>query len=140
MRDRRERRPVVRIRDQPGDLVGFLSNDVLVQKRGERQIGKCILRGNPFLEALRRNAGEPVAATRGRCLAEQRLEIAEYIAALSDRCTIHGQVRSGGEKSASSASVACPSSGPKAGSNLSPASPIFGQPAYRRLRRCGVRR
>ena len=119
VRDRRERRLIIRIRDQTGDLVGFVSDDMFAQKRGKRQIGKRILRGDPLLEALRRDGGEPVAAARRRGLAEQCLEIAEHRAAQSNRCAIHREAQ-GREKSASPASLACRSRGSKAGRNLSP--------------------
>ena len=69
MRDRRERRPVVRIDDQPGDFVGFVGNDVLVQKGGQRQIGKGILRGHALLDGSRRTPASPSPLRAGVALA-----------------------------------------------------------------------
>jgi hypothetical protein len=95
MRDRRKRHTVMRVDDQTRDFVGLVRNDVLLQKSGQRHIGERILRGDPFLAALRRNAGKLIAAAQRRGLAEQRLEIAEHVTALSDRRMIHGDARMG---------------------------------------------
>ena len=49
---------------KPGDFVVFVRHDGFVEKRGQRQVGKRILRGDAFLAALGRDAGELVAAAQ----------------------------------------------------------------------------
>jgi hypothetical protein len=47
------------------------------------------LRGNALLGALSRQARENVAAAQRRCLRQQRLEIGEGVAALTDGRALH---------------------------------------------------
>jgi len=105
MRDRCKSPLVMGLDDETRHLVGLVRNDVFVQKCRQRQIGERIVRGDPLLAALRRNAGQLIAAAQRRGLAEQRLEIAEHVAALSDRRAIHGEALID-RLSAASASVA----------------------------------
>jgi len=92
--------------DETRHLVGLVGDHLLVQKCRQRQIGKRVVGGDPFLAALGRNPGELIAAALRRGLAEQRLELAKHIAALSNRCTIHKEARIDRPRGAASASVA----------------------------------
>ena len=89
MRNRRKRRAVVGIDDEPRDFVGLIGNNCFVEERGKRQVGERILRGDAFLAGRRRNARELVAAAQRRRLGQQGLEIGEDIAACSDRGAVH---------------------------------------------------
>ena len=54
--DRRERRRVVAVDDQPGDLVGFVRNHRLGEERRERQVGQRHLRRDALGRAMPRRA------------------------------------------------------------------------------------
>ena len=82
--DGREGRCVVRVDDQPRDLVGLVGDDLLGEKMRERQIGECELGGDALLGGLRGDAGEHVAAAQRRGLGQQFAQVGEAVARVAD--------------------------------------------------------
>ena len=89
MRDRRKRRLIMGVDDEPRHLVGLVGNHLLGEEGRERQVGERELRRHALLAGLGRDAGEQVAAAQRRGLGQQRLEIGKRVAAglRSSRCT-----------------------------------------------------
>jgi len=89
MRNRRERRLIVAIDDEPRHLVGLIGDHVLQQESTQRQVGECELRGHALLAGLGRNAGQQVAAAQRRGLGQQRRQIGKRVALSADRRGVH---------------------------------------------------
>ncbi len=77
--DRREGIGVVLVDDQPGDLVIFIRNDRLVEKRLQRQLGQRHLRRDPFLGVLGGDPGQDIAGAQRRRLRHQIAQIGEAV-------------------------------------------------------------
>ena len=89
MRDRRESSFVVPVENEPGDLVVFVGDERLQQKRPQRQVGQAMAGRHPFFRRPRRDAGQHVARTRRRRLGQEVLEIGEDPGALADDVAVH---------------------------------------------------
>ena len=72
-----ERRRVVRVDDQPGDLVGLVRDDLLLEEAGERDVGQHELRGDPLAGIGGGDAGQPVARPRRGGFGQQVAEVGE---------------------------------------------------------------
>jgi hypothetical protein len=79
VRDEGEGVAVVRIRDQPGDLVVLVRHDRFLEQSAEREIGQRHLRGDPLLGGLRRDARERVARAVRRRSGEEGLQVTEGV-------------------------------------------------------------
>jgi hypothetical protein len=89
MGDGAERRAVVAVDDEARHLVGLVGNDGLFEEGRERHVGERVLRRHPLFARRRRDARELIAAARRRRLRQQRLEVAEDVAAARDRRAVH---------------------------------------------------
>jgi len=93
MGDRCERRAVVAVDDEARDLVGLVGNDGLREHARERHVGERVLCRHPLFARCCRDPGELIAAARRRRLRQQRLEVAENVAAARDGRAVHAVPR-----------------------------------------------
>ncbi len=89
MRDLAERGAVVAVYDEARHLVGLVGNDGLLEEGRERHVGERVLRRHPLFARRRRDARELIAAARRRRFRQQRLEVAEDVAAARDGRAVH---------------------------------------------------
>jgi hypothetical protein len=89
MGDLAERRAVVAVDDETRHLVRLVGNDGLLEDARERHVGERVLRRHPLFARRRRDAGELIAAARRRRLRQQRLEVAEDVAAARNGRAVH---------------------------------------------------
>jgi hypothetical protein len=90
MTDGLERRWIMGVHDQPGDLVRLVRNDRLGEEGGQRQVGEGHLGRDALLGACRRQAGQLVPGPLGRGLAQQDAEIGKLMAGAADGVRVHG--------------------------------------------------
>ena len=90
MRDGRERVAVVRIEDQPRDVVVLVRDECLTQERLQRQIGQRQTCGDALDRRSRRDARQPIAGAQRRGFRQQRAQITKRVARRSDRGGVHG--------------------------------------------------
>ena len=79
----------MRVHDEASHLVGFVRNDRLVEKSGERQIGEGELRRHALGSRRGRHARQRVSAAIGRSFGQQIGEIAKNEALPVDRSGVH---------------------------------------------------
>ena len=63
--------------DEPCDFVVFVRDQQFFEESRQWNFGEGHLREGALFFVLRRNSGERVSRSRGRCLGQQRLQIAE---------------------------------------------------------------
>ena len=79
VRNRLKRAAVMRVDNQPRDVVGFIGNDNFGQKLFERHVGQRHLGGSAFSGGTRCDACQHVARTRRRGLRQKLTQIGERI-------------------------------------------------------------
>jgi hypothetical protein len=107
MGDGGERRAVVAVDDEARDLIGLVGNDGLREHACERHVGERVLRGYALFARRRRDAGELIAAARRRRFRQQRLEVAEDVAAARDGGGVHAEDPSCGRIDINTANSVC---------------------------------
>ena len=88
MRDGRESEGVVRVEDEPGDVVRLVGNDRLGENVGQRQIRQSQLGGDTLRGALGRDASQHVAGTRRRGAGQEGAQVGEGVRGAANRVPV----------------------------------------------------
>ena len=81
---RLERGRIVRVDDQPRHFVGLVRNDRFIEKLPQRHVGERHLRGHALFVVLGGDAGQRIAAPRGRGLRQQLFQAVEAVRLFSN--------------------------------------------------------
>ncbi len=82
--DRGECGSIVRIQDQPRDLVGFVGDQRIGQNRGQGRVGERHLRRHPLGGGIGGQSGERIARAERRRPRQQRAQVGEDVACAAD--------------------------------------------------------